>query len=272
MALVPASAIPAGTPSPAPAPCEPPSLLPAYSHNDYHRTRPLEAALALGYQGVEVDLHFARGRLLIGHDLEETRPERTFEAIYLDLLEKRIERCGEILPNGRPFRLFVDLKTKGMPGYRALRAALASRAPLFTTLRGELESPGPVTVVLVGWSPPLDTLRAEEIRYVGVHRAITGAAMDDAAPPAHLVRMASLDASRLPSWSGEGRAPSAWREAFGRLRAAAAGAPERITRVHHLRVNARIYAYALSQGVNLIGTEALDESRRALYLARFRID
>lgn len=247
--------------------------LPAYSHNDYKQSRPLEAALGLSCEGVEVDLHYVRGRLLVGHDLEETRPEGTFDAMYLRPLESHAVRRD--LPGSRPFWLFVDLKTEGMAAYRALRAALEARSWFLTEVRAGVESPGQARVVLVGWCPPLDSLRAEETRYVSVHRPLAELTPEDLLAPSHLVRLVSLDASKLPRWVpglrtttpvrgalGEGQAPPAWNRAFERLRAAREAG--KVTRVHHLRVNARLYDYALRQGVDLIGTQELAESARLL--------
>lgn len=255
-----------------PRPCAPASTLAAYSHNDERQRRPLAAALELGYAGVEVDLHYTRGRLLVGHDLEETRPDRTFESLYLRPLAAIAARCGGVRPDGKPFLLLVDLKSKGMPGYRALRAALAAESTLVSRY-----SPGetvprieaPVTVVLVGWLPPLDSLRAEPVRYVAPHRALDARARrsDPRYPADRLTRMISLDASKLPRWSGRGDAPAAWGGAFERLRELAATGPEgpeRIARVHHLPVNARVYEYARSHGADIVGTERLDASRPLL--------
>ncbi|HEU4725396.1 MAG TPA: hypothetical protein VFU59_08890 [Candidatus Eisenbacteria bacterium] len=224
----------------------------------------LYGALMRGYTGVEVDLQFVRGKLLLGHDREVTRPDLTFETSYLRWLAERKSRCGEIMPGGGRFWLFIDLKTKGMPGYRALRSALAQRDSLFTTIRGGVERPGPVTVVLVGWGPPLDTLIAETTRYVSVNRRLEDVTPADLAAPAHLVRMISLDAKRLKGWSGKGEAPDSWASAFRRLRAASGGTEGRIARLLHSRVNPGIYRYALSSGATLIGTEFLRESSACL--------
>ncbi|HET9951246.1 MAG TPA: hypothetical protein VFS09_05560 [Candidatus Eisenbacteria bacterium] len=261
-----------------PRPCPPPSDLPAYSHNDERRGRALEEALRLGYAGVEVDLHYRGGKLLVGHDLEETRPGRTFESCYLAPLAAIAKRCGGIRQGGAPLLLLVDLKTKGMPGYRALCAALAAESALVTRYRLGGEAPtaiGPVTVLLVGWIPPLDSLRAEEVRYVSAHRPLgTGdrAGKTSSGPEAldRLETMVSLDASKLPRWSGTGAAPRAWDVAFEGMRKAAAGPGllMRIARVHHLPVNARVYEYALSRGADLIGTEALEASRPLLLSGR----
>lgn len=241
-------------------PCGSPRYLPAYSHNDQRRSHTLGGAILLGYSGVEVDLQFVRGRLLLGHDREVTRPDLTFETSYLRWLEERRERCGAILADGRRFWLFIDMKTKGMPAYRALRAALAGSESLFTVVRAGVERPGPVTVVLVGWCPPLDTLEAEETRYVAVNRRLEEATAEDLAAPAHLVRLISLDAKRLQGWSGKGQVPAAWVDAFQRLRAATAGVEGRIARLLHSRVSTGIYKYALANGADLVGTEFLDDS------------
>jgi hypothetical protein len=72
--------------------CLPASLLPAYAHNDYRNKRPLEDALALGYQGVEVDYVFVDGKLLVSHGRGDALRGRTLDRLYLAPLRERVRR------------------------------------------------------------------------------------------------------------------------------------------------------------------------------------
>jgi hypothetical protein len=254
------------------APCSLPPTLPAYSHNDYLQDGPLEDALRLGYAGVEVDLQYAHGRLLVAHDRELARLERTFDRLYLEPLASRLQRCGAILPSGRPFLLFIDLKSNAMSAYQALRAALAARRDLFTVVRDGTEHPGPVTVVLVGWLPPLDSLRVEPERRVSIQVSLgyRPSNRDTAlvGEPAHLVRLVSLDASDLllrmetipPS-----RLPTpSWVERLRMLAKVRGYVPGRLARIHHLRVHPKLYAAVRARGVDLIGTFELESCAAVL--------
>src|SRR5688500_5296112 len=51
----------------------------AHAHNDYEHPRPLLDALDRGFCSVEADIHLVEGRLLVAHDRDKVRPERTLE-------------------------------------------------------------------------------------------------------------------------------------------------------------------------------------------------
>src|SRR5688572_20087049 len=62
---------------------QPMPLAAAHAHNDYEHTRPLLDALDLGYCSVEADIFLVNRQLLVAHNLEDTRPERTLQSLYL---------------------------------------------------------------------------------------------------------------------------------------------------------------------------------------------
>ena len=66
----------------------------AHAHNDYDHTRPLFDALDCGFASIEADIHLVDGMLLVAHDKEDIRPERTLQSLYLDPLRKRIKGNG----------------------------------------------------------------------------------------------------------------------------------------------------------------------------------
>ena len=83
----------------APAP-----LVRAHSHNDYEHARPLFEALDQGFCSVEADVWLVDGKLLVGHDRVDLKPERTLEALYLGPLRTRIEQNGGRVFRGYPRR------------------------------------------------------------------------------------------------------------------------------------------------------------------------
>src|ERR1043165_7084012 len=56
----------------------------AHAHNDYEHARPLLDALDHGFASVEADVWLVNGRLLVAHDEEAVRPDRTLQSLYLD--------------------------------------------------------------------------------------------------------------------------------------------------------------------------------------------
>ena len=238
--------------------------IPAYAHNDYENDRPLLDALALGYRGVEVDVHLVRGRLLVAHDRLAVTEDRTLEALYLRPLAGWVARCGSILGDGVPLLLNVEIKSGEEHAYRALRRALDAHRGMLTRVVGTEVLAGPVQVVLVGWQPSLDALEREPERLVAAQWAVTGpdARVPDA--PAHLIRLVSLDYGRAIGWSGTGVRPPAAGPVLEAVRRARDAAPGRLARVHNAPVRSSVYRLLFDHGVDLVGTKKLEATRALL--------
>src|SRR5215510_7968791 len=101
---------------------EPQPLVQAHAHNDYLHPHPLFDALEHGFCSVEADIHLVNGKLLVAHERQMTKPERTLEALYLDPLRERVKKNGgRVYPNGPEFTLLIDLKSDWHNIYPALR-------------------------------------------------------------------------------------------------------------------------------------------------------
>src|ERR1019366_2575676 len=55
----------------------PTPLTRAHAHNDYEHSRPLWDALDQGFCSVEADIYLVNGQLLVAHDRNQVKPERT---------------------------------------------------------------------------------------------------------------------------------------------------------------------------------------------------
>src|ERR1041384_779449 len=105
-----------------------------FAHNDYLHERPLFDALDRGFCGVEADIHLVNGELLVGHDADSLKPERTLAKLYLDPLQKRVrENHGKVYSNGPELLLLIDIKTEAEPTYAALRPLLSRYADMLTS-------------------------------------------------------------------------------------------------------------------------------------------
>src|SRR2546428_201080 len=79
----------------------PAPLVHAHAHNDYEHKRPLLDALDHGFCSVEADIFLVDGKLLVAHELGQTKPERTLQALYLDPLRERVKaNGGRVLKDG----------------------------------------------------------------------------------------------------------------------------------------------------------------------------
>jgi hypothetical protein len=146
-----------------------PPLTQAHAHNDYEHRRPLFDALDHGFASVEADIHLVNGQLLVAHDLDKVKPERTLQALYLDPLRTRAKKFGgRIYPNGDPtFYLLIDTKTDPIATYAVLRNVLNDYSDLLTRFDGARIDTKAVTVVLTG-NRPRTVLPGEKVRLAGL--------------------------------------------------------------------------------------------------------
>ena len=240
-----------------------PELVPAYSHNDYHRDHPLSDALEYGCVGVEVDYFLVDGELRVGHARDELVPGRTLESVYLAPLADRVLRLGSVYGDGTTFLLNIEAKASGAESYPALHAALEAYSFLFERVeRGEFVK-GPVRVVLVGDLPDLDLLSRQPTRYAGVH-ALWHDPLARSRRFADLVRMISVDYRRVLVWDGWGRPPEEFRRELAEIVQLRDAVPGRVLRCYDVPRSRRVYGALLDAGVDLIGTKTLRDSRDML--------
>lgn len=238
--------------------CKPASLLPAYAHNDYQNPRPLLDALALGFRGVEADVFRVGTELVVGHDRGTLRPARTLARLYLEPLRERLRVCGYVLPDSTRFFLNVELKDADRVGFDYLLTLLRQFEELFRAGQGGVG--GAVQVTLVGWWPTPDSVAWPD--YLRVQLAIEHQPARPASNGSP-VGFVSLDYGKMIKWSGRGTVPPAAEQTLAAARELASPGAVPI-RVHHVPVDEVIYEWLLSQGVTLIGTEALPRASSVL--------
>ena len=61
-----------------------------HSHNDYEQAIPFNHAFDKGFHSIEADVWLVDGQLLVGHDRQALRPDRTLESLYLAPLYKAL--------------------------------------------------------------------------------------------------------------------------------------------------------------------------------------
>ncbi len=104
-----------------------------HSHNDYRQRVPFYQAYAQQVASIEADVYLYEGKLLVGHDVEDLRPEMSFEALYVEPLVTLFARNG-----GQAFRdsdcllqLMIELKSASDPTLRAVAALLVRWPEVF---------------------------------------------------------------------------------------------------------------------------------------------
>lgn len=183
---------------------EPEPLARAHAHNDYEHPRPLLDALAQGFCSVEADVHLVEGRLLVAHDRDQVRLDRTLETLYLDPLRARVrQNGGRVFRDGPPFWLLIDFKTEAAATWQALDPLLDSYREMLTAFGPNGTTTNAVTVILSGNSPrALLTAQTERLA------ALDGRAGDlQSNPSPQLVPWVSESWSGQFRWRGQGSMP-----------------------------------------------------------------
>jgi hypothetical protein len=181
-----------------------------HAHNDYEHQRPLLDALDHGFCSIEADIYLVDGQLLVAHDRDKVKPERTLQALYLDPLRTRIQQNGgRLYKDGPPAILLIDVKSDGNATYAALRKVLLNYTNVLTSFSSSGTQTQALTAIISGNRPDQNLLRQEPVRYA----ALDGRPEDlEANPPADLVPLVSEDWKRLFQWRGTGEFPEQERQ------------------------------------------------------------
>lgn len=183
---------------------EPTPLNQAHAHNDYEHKRPLLDALDHGFCSVEADIYLVDGQLLVAHDRDKVKPERTLQALYLDPLRERVgKNRGRVHLNGPEFTLLIDLKSDWKITYPALRQVLVNYADMLSTFRDGAKRTNAVMIIISG-SRDRKMFDGEATRYA----AFDGELSDlDAYPSADFAPWISARWGGSFSWRGAGAMP-----------------------------------------------------------------
>ena len=240
--------------SPAPATAD--GEFPAgHAHNDYEHDRPLVAALEAGFTSIEVDVWALDGRLLVAHDRSEVTAERTLEDLYLRPLADRYAD-GEPAEGG--VQLLVDVKDDPEGTVPLLAEVLSKYAPILTSYRGCVVSPGPVSVVLSGAAEPVSP-RPGVVSWFGYDFQ---PGRDGGGVPAAVTPLVSVSWAGWFTWDGNGPMPVGEKARLTELIAAAhaAGSRVRLWNTPDRAGVARdaVWAVLAATGVDYINTDDLD--------------
>jgi hypothetical protein len=168
-----------------------------HAHNDYEHTRPLFDALDQGFGSVEADVYIVNGDLLVAHNREDCRPERTLEKLYLGPLKNRFDEKKEILPGLKTLILLVDIKGDAVSTYQLLEKKIEGFKPMLTEFEGDEIRTNAVTIILSG-NRPRDYLAKQSKRWA----AMDGRLPDlEENPPRSLIPLVSDNWSLHFSWT-----------------------------------------------------------------------
>ena len=227
----------------------------AHAHNDYWHERPLLDALDRGFKSVEADVYLVDGRFLVGHARNELRPDRTLESLYLAPLARRVQQNNKrVFPKSERFFLLIDIKSDAQEASEQLRKVLSEYADMLTLVDGGKVQPGAVTVVVSGNRPRVDPADATH-RYFGLDGRVSDL---DSNVPAHFMPMISDNWTSHFTWNGDGPMPAGERAKL-QVIVSKAHAAKRVVRFWATPENESVWRELRSAGVDLIGTDQLDQ-------------
>jgi len=144
-------------------------LVHGHAHNDYEHSRPLVEALECGFCSIEADVHLVDGKLLVAHNREDVKPDRTLESLYLEPLRRRIlANNGHVYPTcDESVILLIDLKTEARKTYPVVRELLRQYESILTKYENGTTQRGAITAIITGCSfgKLRDLMESETIRY-----------------------------------------------------------------------------------------------------------
>jgi len=239
----------------------PTPLLNAHAHNDYEHARPLLDALDNGFCGVEADVHLVDGALLVAHDRDKVRMDRTLQRLYLDPLRERVRKNGGRVYRGGPtLTLLIDVKSDADATWPVLRRAFTDYRDILTRFTLTKTEPKAVTAVVSG-ARAIAAMTAQKERHAGIDGRLSD--LDSPSLSPHLYPLVSQNWSAISRWRGVGPLPDADRKRL----------EQTVAKAHRAGVRLRFWAtpdtpaaWAILRkaGVDLINTDDLPGLRRFL--------
>lgn len=122
-----------------------------HSHNDYERTVPFWEAYNQHFDSVEADVYCIDGTLFVSHDKKDIKPERTFDALYLQPVLQVFGENGSRpwAGSGQTLQFLIDIKETTEPTLSTLIKLLETHRDVFDPT----VNPYAVRVVMTGNVP-----------------------------------------------------------------------------------------------------------------------
>lgn len=161
-----------------------------HSHNDYDQSVPFWKAYSAGVTSIEADVYLKGNELLVAHDKDELRADRTLEGLYLEPLQTVIALGLE----PRSIQLLIDIKSEA---YQTLEV-LVKLLDNYPEITGSEQT----SFVISGNRPALE----DYVKYPS-HIYFDYQRLDSVADSLVLdkIAMISLNFTNYSGWNGKGR-------------------------------------------------------------------
>ena len=168
-----------------------------HSHNDYNRTAPFWEAYSQHCRSIEADVFLHEGQLLVGHEVEDLKPENSLLRMYVDPIVRTFHANGNKMWAGADDRLMllVELKSATEPTLTEVVKLLEQFPDVFC-------APGAVQVAITGNIPAKEHFQDYPV-WVGfdgdIRETYTWAQMERVALVSNSFRLFAK------KWNGKGR-------------------------------------------------------------------
>ena len=168
-----------------------------HSHNDYTRTAPFWEAYSQHCRSIEADVFLHEGELLVGHEVEDLKPENSFLRMYVDPIVRTFRSNGGKMWAGSDDRLMllVELKSATEPTLSEVVKLLEQFPDVFCAADG-------VQIAITGNTPSKDHFQDYPV-WVGfdgdIRETYTWAQLERVALVSNSFRMFAK------KWNGKGR-------------------------------------------------------------------
>ncbi|MBS1748522.1 MAG: alkaline phosphatase [Bacteroidetes bacterium] len=171
----------------------------AHSHNDYEQSSPFRLAYDQQFGSIEADVFLQDDKLMVAHHRNQITAGKTLEALYLDPLNKSIEKNNGFVYSDKnlTLQLLVDLKTKAVPTLIKLIEIL-KRYPALTAATS-------LKIVISGNRPPAESFKNYPA-YIYFDGELSASYPEDALPK---IEMLSDNFKKFSLWNGMGNLPEA---------------------------------------------------------------
>lgn len=171
----------------------------AHSHNDYEQSSPFRLAYGQQFGSIEADVFLQDDKLMVAHHRNQITEGKTLEALYLDPLNKSIEKNNGFVYSDKnlTLQLLVDLKTKAVPTLNKLIEIL-KRYPALTAATS-------LKIVISGNRPPAESFKNYPA-YIYFDGELNATYPEDALPK---IEMLSDNFKKYSLWNGMGNLPEA---------------------------------------------------------------
>jgi len=230
----------------------------AFAHNDEQFNFPLLAALKLGFQYIEADIHLIKNEIYVSH----RRPffsnkKHTLTKLYLKPLSYFFQKNNPTIfqKQNVTFNLILDIKTEANATYQVLKKQLEPFHSMLSFGENQIEKDAAIKIILSG-NRPIKSVAAEENRLMILDGRIGNLEKNYST---ELMPMISENYYTVFGYSFFSKIPSEKKIENFRLLVDKIHAQNKLFRLWNIPENEHVWTLLLKNGLDIISTDKIDK-------------